>query len=381
MGDIKGVKDGTRGCSFNNRFTLQYIEAINSCSAPDVGCVNGTGSSDGKIRKSKIITSNVNNTSNGSTGPVGDICNGFFFNCLYGSDSYSHTSSWQEKIAFFITPEGNFVIGTEWNGQSTITENNPVTSCGGDCETDCETGGYFNTSIAKWTRKLNQDGTFTIEEEGNTQNIVTVIASEDCDSGSNNTNDSGGQGTCCCPEDPSCTLGIKQKDCTCPSAQFNPCGSYSESSNNKGSTQVDDLDYVLGPLRSSTRVKLNYLLSLDDWQYYDELEDPSYLYNLQEVFSSNLLSQRIKFRFIKDDRVDNTDLDKYTIKTEEKYYLQIPIEGSDPIRILIGSTSSTFAGNQLYGQEFEFTNQDFQQESLINQPIVGCINITSISRL
>ena len=66
---------------------------------------------------------------------------------------------------------------------------------------------------------------------------------------------------------------------------------------------------------------------------------------------------------------------------EEKYYLQIPIQGGDPIRILIGSTSSTFAGNQLYGQEFEFTNQDFQQESLINQPIVGCINITSLSRL
>ena len=83
MGDIKGTKDGTRGCSFNDRFTLQYIQAVNSCGNPDLGCVNGTSSSDGKIRKSKTISSNTNNTSNGSTGPVGDICNGFFYNCCY----------------------------------------------------------------------------------------------------------------------------------------------------------------------------------------------------------------------------------------------------------------------------------------------------------
>jgi hypothetical protein len=380
MGDIKGIKNGVRGCAFNNRFTLQYIQAVNSSPKQDVGCVNGTNSSDGKIRKSKTIISNVNNISNGSTGPVGNICNGFFNNCVYGSNSYSHTSSWQENIAFVTTPEGNFVIGNEFNGQSTITENDPVNTCDANCE-NCESGGYFNTEIAKWKRVLNADGTFTETQEGFLNQIVTAITSEDCDSGSNNTNDSGSEGTCCCPEDPSCTLGIKEKDCTCPSAQFNPCGSYSESSNNNGRAEADSYNFILKPLRGSADVKLNYLLSLDDWQYYDELEDPAYIYVIQEVGPSSLSSQRVKFRFIKDDREDNSDLDIYKITTQENYYIQIPIEGSDPIRILIGSTSSTFAGNQLYGQEFDFTNQDFQQENLIDQPVFGCINITSISRL
>jgi hypothetical protein len=380
MGQVTDVKAGARGCSFNDRFTLQYIQAVNSCPKQDVGCVNGTGSSDGKIRKSKIIISNVNNTSNGSTGPVGDICNGFFFSCVYGSSSYSHSSSYQENIVFFTTPEGNFVIGIEFNGQSTITENDPVKNCDANCE-NCESGGYFNTEIAKWTRVLNADGTFTYTEEGSTNQIVTAITSEDCSNGSNNTNDSGPQGTCCCPEDPSCTLAIKQKDCTCPSAQFNPCGSYSESSNNNGSAQEDDANFILDPLRGSASVKLNYLLSLDDWQYYDELEDPAYIPNLQESDGNNFTSQKIKFRFVKDPRVDNTDLDIYKITTQENYYIEISIQDSDPIRILIGSNSSTFAGNQLYGQIFDFTNQDYQQESLINQPVLGCINITSISRL
>jgi hypothetical protein len=381
MGAIQGIKNGTRGCSFNNRFTLQYIQAVNSCGNPDLGCVNGTNSTDGKIRKSKTIRLNVNNTLNNSTGPVGDICNGFFYNCCYGSNSYSYTSSWYENIAFITTPEGNFVVGSEWNGQSTITYNNPVTCCGADCQTDCESGGYFNTEIANWTRKLNPDGTFTEKSEGNLNQIVTSITSEDCDSGSNNTNDSGAYGTCCCPEDPSCTLGIKESACTCPSAQLNPCGSYNDSSSNNGTAEEVNADFLLGPLRGSTSVKISYLLGLNSWEYYDELYNPSYIPNLQESNGSYLDSQRIKFRFAKDPRSDNTDLDKYKITTEEKYYLQIPIEGSDPIRILIGSTSSSFAGNQLYGQTFDFTNQDYQQESLINQPILGCINISSVSRL
>ena len=94
--------------------------------------------------------------------------------------------------------------------------------------------------------------------------------------------------------------------------------------------------------------------------------------------STSATSQRWKTRVRKVD-LNDEELQKYTITVESKYYLQIPVEGSSPIRILVDSGTDTFSANQSRGGKHEFTNEDFQAQ--VGQPIYGCINITRIDRL
>ena len=76
---------------------------------------------------------------------------------------------------------------------------------------------------------------------------------------------------------------------------------------------------------------------------------------------------------------NDPELQQFTVTVESKYYLQIPIEDSDPIRILVDSGADTFAGSQGRGSKHTFTNEDFQAQ--IGEPVYGCLNIKKIERL
>lgn len=90
------------------------------------------------------------------------------------------------------------------------------------------------------------------------------------------------------------------------------------------------------------------------------------------------VAQKWKTRVRKSD-LNDAELQQFTVTVESKYYLQIPVEDSDPIRILVDSGTDVFAGTQTLGSTHEFTNEDFQAQ--IGQPIYGCLNISRIQRL
>jgi hypothetical protein len=92
----------------------------------------------------------------------------------------------------------------------------------------------------------------------------------------------------------------------------------------------------------------------------------------------NATSQRWKTR-VRKVVLNDPELQEFTVTVESKYYLQIPVLDSDPIRILVDEGIDTFSGNHNRGSIHEFTNEDFQSQ--IGQPIYGCLNITRIDRL
>ena len=90
------------------------------------------------------------------------------------------------------------------------------------------------------------------------------------------------------------------------------------------------------------------------------------------------VAQKWKTQVVKLDEAIE-ELQQFTVTVESKYYLQIPVEGGDPIRILVDSGTDVFAGTQTLGSTHEFTNEDFQAQ--IGEPVYGCLNIKKIERL
>jgi hypothetical protein len=364
MGNIKGIKDGTRGCDFNDRFNFEAIGAQTTQGFSGFPC--------GEINNRtyyKIKT--ASGSENYSASDVNVICLNFT-----SSTSYSENQSYSfivDKFGF-IAIGLNALITMKLNDAGTEGCEEPVTDLTYNMD-------YFYQSIAKKTA-CEEDQVTTYGQLGNVPgNLYCTPSNVPLVPGCNESC----QAFDGCQRNGSNYFG----SCYASFGETSASSNLSQSVNSQVSSSLD-WDFFFGLTKQSTTKKLEVLKNNEPYNCDGDTcgGGPEDCWNFwagtviadtgKGAGAINATSQKWKTRLRKTN-LEDEELQKYTIKIESKYYLQIPVEDSDPIRILVDSGTDTFSGNQNRGSTHEFINEDFQAQ--IGQPIYGCINITSISRL
>ena len=362
MGDIKGIKDGTRGCDFNNRFNFEAIGAQTTADLIGIepfleDCAYVYENSKEIMNFSYNASDNIidlknfeNDTYNGNLSIVYTVDElGVIVNSTRYNISYTSSASYQDKFTSYDYPK-NF----------TCIKNPKISSCELEPEENCIYGG--RCAITPQECEVNP---------------ATYACSE-------NTNDS-----------LNCTQHRRNDQDSSFISGGGPNGNLWASSNCNYSfinelLGVKDWDFFFDLAKESVDVKINILKNNDPQNCDGDIcgSEPEDCWNFWAYTTVadtgagagaiNATSQKWKTRLRKTN-LEDEELQKYIVTVESKYYLQIPIEDSDPIRILVDSGTDTFSGNQKRGTIHEFTNEDFQAQ--IGQPIYGCLNIKRIDRL
>jgi hypothetical protein len=422
MGDIKGIKDGTRGCDFNNRFQFETIGSVITQNAVGYTCLNGE--LDGKFYWNYLQREQQSSTVNGQ-GQGGYPFSTAQLSVTNGGDGSCNSTN-RSWYAYRINKYGDIEIDTGYDTMSQGNGNafwNPndafeyyfcdpvVDEC--TCEPTSSSGGGFVSTYKDPFGQPKESSSGTVDcgpgvgrIGGGACNNRNIGATKyECEEASNEStsctnysyNGSGSDAFISAMLYLCGGLYIRTLECrTDPSSIgcyramiFDKRKSY-QTSTNTTLSEEKDWSFFFSIAKESSTKKLSILENNlpqnsngDDCG--SEPEDCWSLWNGTSVLdtgagagSITATSQKWKTRVRKVDLNDET-LQKYTVIVESKYYLQIPVEDSDPIRILVDSGTDTFSGNQSRGSKHDFTNEDFQAQ--IGQPIYGCLNITRIDRL
>jgi len=368
MGQVTDIKAGTRGCNFNNSFQFESIEA--STTKNVVGFAGLTVPCADRYNK---ITSNYNLSSNYSDDyEYIDVSPIVFQTYSSLSDEYIHTvDEFGEIISSVLSTKNCGDNGSSPYGPPRMTFSNSAnclklnrtSSCEAEPEEEC-------------------DVTMSPEPEPGIPPYSCPL----------------GDGVD--PEICTTSFSCSNRTITCENSFFDVGyapeqpeawrkGQYSKSFVQKAE-DVKDWDFWFKLAKQSADKKLT-ILQANQVQNCNGAtcgDGPENCWSPwagtlvadteEEAIPIRATSQKWKTR-VRKVNLEDEELQKYIIQVESKYYLQIPVEDSDPIRILVDSGTDTFSGNQGRGSIHEFTNEDFQAQ--IGQPVYGCLNIARIDRL
>jgi hypothetical protein len=417
MGQITDIKAGNRGCSFNDRFQFEAIESVTTDSTSNHGYHCLSNEEDINYYSSGTTeNSSLSESDQYTQGPCGDTASS------ENARNENYSSTLNQSVEIAVDIYGNIF---DWNTASYImsfSSSFAGTGLGNEESPGCNFN--FKSSDSK-RQKLDEKADIAEED----CNWSFVLSGDDfCYGGLRTRNLNGiecdnivnGQPTIPFPS--IWTTESSSIDCNshiivivydyAETTEGEDCSRSRQASNiqyryqRNLSSQISRND-IKSICRESCNIKLE-ILEVNEPQsaniitcgeYPDEYEvsdrceacynpDENSCWsvwsntvvqdNLDGAGSTSATIQKWKTRVRKAD-LNDAELQKYTIKVESKYYLQIPVEGGDPIRILVDSGTDTFSGNQNRGTIHEFTNEDFQAQ--IGQPVYGCINITRIDRL
>ena len=396
MGQITNIKAGNRGCSFNDRFYFEAISASSNIGAQGHAAYDGSGT----IYTSENIssTSIEKITSKGFTyvGNIGDLEKVFF----YGNSSSDGFGTVTNTYVYYIDEYGDIYIWMDiymiGNSSTSYLDTGEVTIC--------YPSGQGRTTT---TSKTAAGGSFT-SKGSYSECAVVVDENTDCSSSFSNSiavnstnpncpqgSDSGTGTECGFPSfsvndpNPSATTKRESSETTviyaCPSNWLFDKTCTSNFSINKNANLSEEINenFLFTKNKQAVDVKLIILEANQPQNCNEDIcgeggpEDCWGAWGGTNI-AAKPTSQGWKTRVRKVD-LNDEELQQFIVTVESKYYLQIPVEGSDPIRILVESGTDTFAGSQGRGSIHEFTNLDFQAQ--VGEPVYGCLNIKSIKRL
>ena len=350
MGDIKGIKDGTRGCAFNDRFNFESISSTKTMNMVGFNCLNAE--SDGKKYLNETYANNHAYFDSNQNCDPEDPC--------WDSDNISLTYSTIFQYHLELNEYGDALF---WIDGSTNFSYNR------DYSSECQSFQiqYLNKTIE--TPNIGCDAvTTTTKSTCSFSDCLQLPCAEEPFSDCINSSE------CVSPFSYTCDPAPANTNVECTNSTLN---------------QQDSLENEVYRFNCSD----NWIISLSegkDWSFFLNLAAQSAnacwsSWNFTTVAdtgegagATSATSQNWRTR-VRKVNLEDEELQKYIVTVESKYYLQIPIEDSDPIRILVDSGTDTFSGNQNRGSIHSFTNQDFQAQ--IGEPVYGCINITRIDRL
>jgi hypothetical protein len=366
MGEIKGIKDGTRGCAFNNRFQFEAIEATTTQGF--VGYLCGD-----TYYQNRNYSGNKSRFYRDEDAP-----------CYFGQLSASETSI--ESYSFIVDEFGLIAIGLNNTTTQREVENFSI---------GCDEPEFSNTNLSYFYQRTAKEN--SCEEDTVFETGEPIAADFACPSPLPPITVQCTTINCSGPESCERTSTTYQQNC-----QWSPNDdiiifilTLSKSLDIRLSETLD-WSFFFGLTKSSATKKLTILENNNtqvtiidgDCSYFTCGSEPDACWsswNFTTIVDTgegagaiSATSQKWKTRVRKVD-LNDAELQKYIITVESKYYLQIPVEDSDPIRILVDSGTDIFSGNQNRGSTHSFTNEDFQAQ--IGQPVYGCINITRIDRL
>jgi hypothetical protein len=371
MGQITDIKEGTRGCSFNDRFNFEAVVAQTSQDFSGFPCGEINNQTYYKIKS-------ASGSENYSASDVNVICLNF-----NSSLNYSENQSYSFIIDEFgfIAIGLNALIQMNFNEAGTEGCEEPVTDL-------TNNGSYFYQSIAK-KNACEEDQVTTYGQLGNIPGSLYCTPSNDPLVPGCNEN---------CQAFDGCERNGSNYFSSCY-AEFQGTSASSNLSQSVNSQVISSLDwdFFFNLTKQSTTKKLEVLKN-NDTQALIINGNCSYFTcgsgGQEDCWSSwdgtviadigkgagatSATSQKWETR-VRKTNLEDEELQKYIVTVESKYYLQIPVPASDPIRILVDSGTDTFSGNQNRGSIHEFTNEDFQAQ--IGQPVYGCLNISRIQRL
>ena len=413
MGQITDIKAGNRGCSFNDRFQFEAIESVTTDSTSNHGyhCLSNE-EDENYLMSTTTENSQLANSDDYTTSP----CSNSLAVSSQTSETYSGTLNESKEID--INQYGTIF---DWSKSSFLMNMNSR-FWGNGVAPPC----VYNF-IQQDSKNQNYDEKAGIATEN--CNWLSVIGGDNyCYAGAQTQSQSGTEcnnpvnGQPIIPALGPYTEMDSNINCTLHRIQL--IFAYAESSTGEDcytSIQRDSIQYryqrnlstkitrdnIKSICRESCNIKLE-ILEVNEPQsaniitcgeYPDEYEvsdrceacynpDENSCWsvwsntvvqdNLDGAGSTSATIQKWKTRVRKVD-LNDEELQEFTVTVQSKYYLQIPIEDSDPIRILVDSGTDTFAGNQGRGSIHSFTNEDFQAQ--IGEPVYGCINIAKIIRL
>ena len=360
MGDIKGIKDGTRGCDFNNRFRFESIEE--NTTKYGIGFAGLTVPCADRYNK---ITSNFSLSSSYSDDYENIDVSPIVFSVYSSlSDVYIHTvDQFGEIISSLLSTK----------------------NCGDNGSTPLPPRAFFSNSAN--CLKLNR----TSSDEPEPEEECDITMNPEPEPGIPPYSCSVGGNINCinpvtlvdgCSTNISCELKTQSGGFSYFQVGYAPeqPEAWRQGKTNTSFVQkaedVKDWDFWFTLAKQSVDRKLTILQANNaNWSPWGGtlVADTE-----EEAIPIRATSQKWKTRVRKVNLNDET-LQKYTVTVESKYYLQIPVEDSDPIRILVDSGTDTFSGNQGRGSIHDFTNEDFQAQ--IGRPVFGCLNIKRIDRL
>jgi hypothetical protein len=400
MGEIKSIKDGTRGCSFNDRFYFEAISASSNIASQGHAAYDGSG----KIYAIETISS----SSSSIESYTGEI---WFLNYpppsfnleivevpIAGTANSRSSGNATNTYIYHIDEYGDIYV---WMNTS-MSGNSASSSNGQNYELCYPNGQGFSNSTSSYNAGGSSTTTGYVDEcavafdtDTNCRSSSTSSTTITSASGNPNcgTTSSSSNGTDCGfpsfsvnDPNPSATTKIESSETSetvgCSPGPFVFAGRCTSNYNvNKNANLSEEVD-VFGKNKQSVNTKLRLFEANQPHNCNEDIcgegepEDCWSAWGGTSI-AAKPTSQKWKTRVRKAD-LNDTELQRYTIVVESKYYLQIPIEDSDPIRILVDSGTDTFSGNQNRGSKHEFTNEDFQAQ--IGQPVYGCLNIKRMDR-
>jgi hypothetical protein len=374
MGEIKGIKDGTRGCAFNDRFNFESIEA--STTKFGIGFAGLTVPCADRYNK---ITSNFTLSSSYSDDYENIDVSPIVFSVYSSlSDEYIHTvDEFGEIISSVLSTKNCGDNGSTplppraaFSNSANCLKLNRTSSCETEPEEKCD------VTMSPEPEPGIPPYSCSVGGNINCINPVTLVDG--------------------CSANISCELKTQGGGFSFFQVGYAPeqPEAWRQGKTNTSFVQkaedVKDWDFWFKLAKQSADKKLT-ILQANQVQNCEGLtcggrpEDcwSPWAGTLvadteEEAIPIRATSQKWKTRVRKSD-LNDAELQKYTIQVESKYYLEIPVLDSDPIRILVDEGIDTLSGNQNRGSIHEFTNEDFQSQ--IGQPIYGCLNIKRIDRI
>ena len=374
MGDIKGIKDGTRGCAFNDRFNFESISSTKTMNMVGFNCLNAE--SDGKKYLNETYANNHAYFDSNQNCDPEDPC--------WDSDNISLTYSTIFQYHLELNEYGDALF---WIDGSTNFSYNR------DYSSECQSFQiqYLNKTIE--TPNIGCDAvTTTTKSTCSFSDCLQLPCAEEPFSDCINSSE------CVSPFSYTCDPAPANTNVECTNSTLNQQDSLENEvyrfncSDNWiiSLSEGKDWSFFLNLAAQSANIKLSKLNNNSPQNCNGDIcgegSDACWSsWNFTTVAdtgegagATSATSQNWRTR-VRKVNLEDEELQKYIVTVESKYYLQIPIEDSDPIRILVDSGTDTFSGNQNRGSIHSFTNQDFQAQ--IGEPVYGCINITRIDRL
>ena len=396
MGEIQGFKAGTRGCAFNNRFTFEAILASSNIGADGHAAYDGSGT----IYAIETISSSSNST-NSYTGEIWQFDpGGLIITPVAGTTTSNSSGNVTNTYIYYIDEYGDIYVwmNTSTSGNSSSSSNlQDFALCfpsgqGFSSSTSSSNAGGSSTDIGyldECAVAFNNDTNCSSSSSSS-----TTITSTNPNCGT--TSDSSSGTDCGFPSfsvtDPNPSATTKRESSETnetvgcdPGSGFilrGVCTNSSSVNKNANLSQEINETFLFGKNKQSVDTKLRILEANQPQNCNEDIcgeggpEDCWSAWSGTSI-SAKPASVKWKTRVRKSD-LNDIELQKYTIIVESNYYLQIPVEDSDPIRILVDSGTDVFSGTQSRGSIHEFTNEDFQSQ--ICQPVYGCLNIKKIKK-
>ena len=397
MANVVSTKSGTRGCSFSDRFTFEVISVSSNIEPQGHAAYDGSGK---RYTTEKISSSSLSTDS--YTGEIWQFGpGGIIKTAVAGTTTSNSSGNVTNTYIYYIDEYGDIYIwmNISMGGNSSSSSNSQ------DFALCYPSGQGFSSS----TSSSNAGGSYIVTGSVNECAVVldddtncsssssssTTITSDNPNCGT--TSDSSNGTDCGFPSfsvnDPNPSATTKRESSeTSETVGCDPgsgfilrgvCTNSSSVNKNANLSQEVDEAFLTGKNKQIVDTKLRILEANQAQNCNEDIcgeggpEDCWGIWGGTSIGAKPII-EKWKTR-VRKTNLNDTELQRYTIIVESKYYLQIPVEDSDPIRILVDSGTDAFSGTQSRGSIHSFTNEDFQAQ--VGQPVYGCLNISKIERL